>query len=142
MPKTDHEFNRLLANQFLTTKGFYDYGVARGLTDPDEFRMSIEKRKKVARQMVDSGMSRRGAAKALGVSRQTVLNDLGDNKVVRNGKKVVAPPEPMPTEQEVEESSQNDVFEHACLLLDEDMTDATRERFFAHIKGRYYNAFQ
>jgi hypothetical protein len=36
-------------------------------------------------------------------------------------------------------SYQNTLYEKACLLLEE-MTDATRQKFFAHLKGKYLNA--
>jgi hypothetical protein len=45
----------------------------------------------------------------------------------------------MPTEEEAEESYQETCFEEACLIL-EKMSDATRQRFFAHLKGKYLNA--
>jgi hypothetical protein len=38
----------------------------------------------------------------------------------------------MPTEEEADESWQNDLYDQACLLL-ERMTDATKQRLFAHI---------
>jgi hypothetical protein len=58
----------------------------------------------VAKQLVNGGMSRRGAAKALGVSHQTINDDLGGKKVAKNGKKVATPPEEMPTAEEADET--------------------------------------
>jgi ParB-like chromosome segregation protein Spo0J len=43
----------------------------------------------------------------------------------------------MPTEAEADESWQNDLYDQAC-LLQERMTDATRQRFFAHLADGDY----
>jgi ParB-like chromosome segregation protein Spo0J len=45
----------------------------------------------------------------------------------------------MPTEEEAEESYQETLYDQACLIL-ESMADATRQKFFAHLKGKYLNA--
>jgi hypothetical protein len=42
----------------------------------------------------------------------------------------------IPSEEEAEESYQETLFEQACLFL-EDMTDKTRQRFFAKLRGEY-----
>jgi hypothetical protein len=42
----------------------------------------------------------------------------------------------MPSEQEADDSWQNDLYDQACLLLSR-MTDATRQRFFAHIAAKF-----
>jgi hypothetical protein len=42
----------------------------------------------------------------------------------------------IPTEEEAEESYQETLFEQACLFLEE-MTDETRQRLFAKLKGDY-----
>jgi hypothetical protein len=60
------------------------------------------------------------------VSHQTINGDLGGKKVAKNGKKVAAPSEVMPTAEEADESWQNDVFESACHLVKDRMTSATR----------------
>ena len=99
--RTLDELTKLTDEQFAK-------GIQSGAINPNM------QRKAVARQMVDSGMSRREAAKALGVHHSTVQADLGE-KSAKNGGKSATPPEEMPTEEEAEESSQNDVFEHACL---------------------------
>jgi hypothetical protein len=44
-----------------------------------------------------------------------------------------------PTEKQADESYQKDVFDQACLILEE-MSDTTRQRFFAYIKENYYHA--
>jgi DNA-binding Lrp family transcriptional regulator len=45
----------------------------------------------------------------------------------------------MPTAEEAEESYQDTLYDQACLLL-ESMADETRQRFFAHLRGKYLNA--
>jgi site-specific DNA-methyltransferase (adenine-specific) len=77
----DPEFTKLLGNHLMNAKGFYDWGIDRGLTSPEDMRITIAKRKETAKQLVDSGMSRRQAAKALGVAESTVRNDLGAQKL-------------------------------------------------------------
>jgi hypothetical protein len=44
--------------------------------------------------------------------------------------------EVMPTEEEADESYQKTLYDHACSFL-ERMTEHTRERFFAHVRGKY-----
>jgi ParB family chromosome partitioning protein len=72
---TDPQFTKLLGNHLLNAKGFYDYGIKHGLTTAEAFRLTIAKRQETARALVNGGMSRRQAAKVLGVSHQTVLRD-------------------------------------------------------------------
>lgn len=76
---TDEDFTKLLGEHLINAKGFYDWGIQRGLTKPEDVRLTIEKRKETARALVDSGMSQRDAAKALGVSSKTIQRDLGQN---------------------------------------------------------------
>jgi hypothetical protein len=47
-----------------TPKGFYDYGIKRGLTTPEAFRLTIAGRQQIAKALVNGGMSRRQVAKA------------------------------------------------------------------------------
>jgi 16S rRNA G966 N2-methylase RsmD len=72
----DNEFTRLLGNHLLNAKGFYDYGIKKGLTSAESLRLTIAKRKETARALVKNGMSIRDAAKALGVSKSTVQTDV------------------------------------------------------------------
>lgn len=74
--KIDREFTRLLGNQLINTKGFYDYGVSRGLTSPEGLRLTISKRQEAVKALVDKGVSKRKAARVLGVDEKTVRNDL------------------------------------------------------------------
>jgi hypothetical protein len=75
----DPEFTKLLGNHLLNAKGFLDWGIDRGFTTPEDLRLTIEKRKETARELVNGGMSRRQAAKALGVDKRTIGRDLGHN---------------------------------------------------------------
>jgi N6-adenosine-specific RNA methylase IME4 len=47
-----------------------------GLVEPDKLRLTIEARRERAKELIDSGMSQRKAAEALGVDEKTVRNDL------------------------------------------------------------------
>jgi hypothetical protein len=76
---TDSKFTKLLSDHLLNAKGFYDYGIEHGLTKPEDIRLTVDARKKTARALVDSGMSHREAAKALGVNHTTITRDLVQN---------------------------------------------------------------
>jgi phage N-6-adenine-methyltransferase len=76
---TDREFTRLLGNQLLNAKGYYDYGLKKGLVTPDALRLTIAKRRETARALVNGGMSRRKVAKALGVGEATIRRDVRQN---------------------------------------------------------------
>jgi transposase len=66
------------------------------------------------------GMSKRQAAKALGVSEGTVRGDVGAEKVRKNAQKLRTPDiEEMPSEEEVHEECQQDLIDQACLLQTE-----------------------
>jgi hypothetical protein len=75
----DKEFTRLLGDHLLNVKGFFDYGIKRGLTTPEAFRLTIAKRKETARALVNSGMSQRAAAKVLGVDHATIQRDVAQD---------------------------------------------------------------
>lgn len=96
------------------------------------------------------GKSDRAIAADIGVSHRTVNRarstgtyDPVDTRVGRDGKVRQMPQrktkteEIMPTEEEAEESYQDTIYDQACLFLEE-MTGATRRRFFAHIKRKYH----
>jgi hypothetical protein len=46
-------------------------------------------------------------------------------------------PDDMPTAEEANESYQGTLYDHACLIVDEEMSGETRQRFFAHLKRKY-----
>src|SRR5262245_9194364 len=73
---SDKEFERLWAEQIKNTKGYFDYGVDRGLLDPNKVRLTIAERQKQAKALVDAGLSNVEAAKLLGVDEITVRRDL------------------------------------------------------------------
>lgn len=47
----------------------------------------------------------------------------------------------MPTQEEADESYQNTLYEHACLIVDDKMSGETRQRFFAHVRRKYHVSF-
>lgn len=85
---TDPEFTKLLGEHILNAKEFYDYGVKKGLTAPEELRFTIAKRQEMAKVLAESGMSQREIAKTLGISKSQVNNDLNVQKVDENVQKV------------------------------------------------------
>lgn len=87
-PKLDPEFTKLLGNHLLNAKGFYEYGVERGLMTPESLRLTIEKRQETAKALIANGVSQRKVAKALGVSKGTIQNDVSGQKLSKNGQKV------------------------------------------------------
>lgn len=101
MGKEDQEFTKLLGNHLLNAKGFYDYGIKKGLTTADGLRLTISKRQETARALVNGGVSKRKVAKMLGVSHVTVMNDVGGKKITENGNKVT-------TRELLSQSDQND----------------------------------
>jgi transposase len=49
-----------------------DWGVESGQIDEQQLRLTIEARREKARELVDSGLSQRQAAKVLGVDQKTI----------------------------------------------------------------------
>lgn len=98
----DPDFTKLLGAHLLNAKGFYDYGIKNKLTTPEAFRLTIAKRQETARALVKGGMSRRAAAKVLGVNHSTIVRDVGDGaKSTKNGAKST-------TRELLAQSDQND----------------------------------
>jgi len=48
-----------------------------------------------------------------------------------------APEQEIPTQEEADESYQNTLYDHACQIVDTEMSGETRQRFFAHLKRKY-----
>ena len=84
---TDPRFTKLLGEHMLNAKGFYEYGLENKLIDEQQLRFTIDARKKEAIKLVESGMSRRKAAKVLGVSPSAIDRDVRQNgaKARQNG---------------------------------------------------------
>lgn len=93
MSKHDDEFTRLIGNHLMNAKGFFDWGVKRGLTSPEDVRLTVAKRKETAKALVDSGMSRRQVAKALGVDESTVRADVRGSPAI--AREIPAPKTPV-----------------------------------------------
>jgi hypothetical protein len=83
----DLEFTKLLANHMMNAKGWLDYGVERGLTSPQDLRLTVAKRVETVKALKDTGMSQRKIAKTVGVSPKQVRRDLGGAKGPKNGAK-------------------------------------------------------
>jgi hypothetical protein len=73
---TDQKFTKLVGEHILNAKGFYDWGIEKKLLDHEKLWDSIYDRRKLAVEMVESGMSQRQVAKLLDVSQSTVRDDV------------------------------------------------------------------
>jgi hypothetical protein len=72
----------------LNAKGFYDYGIKKGLTSAESVRLAAVERRPLVKGMIESGMSQRKVAKAFGVSHTQIQKDLAGNQVAKNGNQV------------------------------------------------------
>jgi DNA invertase Pin-like site-specific DNA recombinase len=105
---TDNDFTKLLGDHLVNAKGFYDWGIQRGLTKPEDIRLTIEARRGTARALVDGGLSQREAAKVLGVSEGTVRNDLR-NDFAESAQELRADENPIATKRKAGEDSRKAV---------------------------------
>lgn len=87
MTKTSGEFTKGLGLVLSGAKALYDFGVEKGLTTPEQLRLTVMARQAEAKRLVASGVSRRQAAKALGVSHQTIMRDTNGPKRTKDGPK-------------------------------------------------------
>jgi hypothetical protein len=89
------------------------------------------------------------SAPTVGKARKATVKDFTVGRIGKDGKRRRLPQAAprvarykdltleMPTEAEAEKSYQQTIYDQACLLL-EAMADATRRKFFAHIRGKYH----
>jgi hypothetical protein len=70
------EFTKGLGQVLTGAKALYDFGVERGLTTPEQLRLTVAARQVEAKKLIASGMSQRKAAKALGISKSAVARDV------------------------------------------------------------------
>jgi transposase len=131
------------------------------LVDPTELRLTVTARAKQAKALIDGGMSQRQAAKALGVSKRTIQNDV-DTKYPKSGQKVSTSkprgtdvkqkasnggPSRKEIETKIQQSEaklstakvQSYMYDTACRLVAE-MTAHTRSRFIQHMEKNYGQA--
>jgi hypothetical protein len=59
-----------------SSRDLVDWGVEGGHTTPEQLRLTVEARREQATKMIESGLSQRQAAKALGVSQSTIRDDV------------------------------------------------------------------
>lgn len=97
----------------------------------------------IAEEIGVSDFTVRKARKKSTASDHAVGKRTGRDGKVRRLPTPKNPPLEMPTEQEAHESWQSDLYNMACSNLEkmmscvEDMTDETRQRFFAHTRRKY-----
>jgi predicted transcriptional regulator len=80
------DFTKILSSIMLDTKDLMDWGISGGHTTPGKLRLTIAARTEVAQRLIGSGVSKRKAAKLLGVSHQTIQRDMAQ-KVPKTGTK-------------------------------------------------------
>jgi hypothetical protein len=71
--------NDLRTNSANTAENIRTRAISRKLVAPEDYQRTIEKRRADAKTLVNSGMSRRKTAKALGVSKDTIRRDVAHN---------------------------------------------------------------
>ena len=74
-------------------------------------------------------------AKAREISSPLISGETADTSAEERKARYAA--DDMPTEEEADESHQSTLYDHACLIVDEEMSGETRRKFFAHIKEKY-----
>lgn len=105
----DKEYSPLVADLLVTAKGFYEFGIKRGLMKPEELELTIAARQQKAKELVDAGMSQRQAAKVLDVSQSTIRDDLkASSNYSGNEQKLLTEPESKTTRELLAQSYQND----------------------------------
>jgi hypothetical protein len=80
-------FTKIIGNLLTDARDLVDWGIESGHTTPDKLRLTVEARREQATKLVESGMSQRQAAKALGVSKSALNRDVSQSgtKVSQSG---------------------------------------------------------
>jgi N6-adenosine-specific RNA methylase IME4 len=75
----DPVLTKALGTMLSGARGITEWAVDKGLVDPEKLRLTVAAFRGEAKRLVDSGMSERQAAKALGVPRSTLKSRLVEN---------------------------------------------------------------
>jgi len=75
--QTDDLFTKIAGKLLTDVRDLVGWGIDGGHTTAEQLRLTIAARRETASNLVKGGMSQRQAAKALGVSHQTVMRDIG-----------------------------------------------------------------
>jgi predicted transcriptional regulator len=139
----------IFGNLLCDVKELGDWGIAEGHLDITKLRLTVAARKEEAKRLVDGGMSKREAAKQLGVSHAQINKDLAGNKVSKNGNKVSTEPEAvladsddegvLPDQSTVRQRYQRSLIVSCFVAIDE-MTKKTKTRFFNELKEKFGDA--
>jgi DNA-binding CsgD family transcriptional regulator len=81
--KVDPKFTRIAGDFLATTRDLCEWGIKSGLTTPDQLRLTVIARQQEAKRLIENGVSRRKAAKMLGVSESTIREDVRGNRAKR-----------------------------------------------------------
>ena len=88
----DPTFTKITGRAINVAKDLYDWGIANGQIDESQLRLTVSARRIEAKKLIDSGLSQRQAAKALGVDHATINRDLAVQNAPRNGAKCTTMP--------------------------------------------------
>jgi transposase len=76
MLMSDETFTKIAGKLLTDVRDLVGWGIEEGHTTEDQLRLTVQARRETAAKLVEGGMSQREAAKALGVSHQTLGRDL------------------------------------------------------------------
>ena len=85
-------FTKIAGKLLVGVRDLVEWGVEGGHTTPERLRLTVAARREETKALIESGMSQRQVAKALGVPKSTVARDVGPQggeRVPHNG-----PPKP------------------------------------------------
>ena len=86
MKKHDDKFTKIAGGLLVNVRDLVDWGIEGGHTSADRLRLTVAARREEAAKLVASGMSKRQAAKALGVSQTQMQRDTNPNGSETNQK--------------------------------------------------------
>jgi len=86
MNNNDDAFTKIASKLLTNVRDLVGWGIETGNTTAEQLRLTIAARAETAKKLIDAGISQRQAAKALGVSHQTIMRDVGP-KSVKDGPK-------------------------------------------------------
>jgi len=95
--KYDEDFTKIAGKLLVDVRDLVEWGVETGHTTHEQFRLTVAARRELATKLIDNGMSQRDAAKALGVSKSTLHDDVSGNRT-ENARKPGKRAQPEPDE--------------------------------------------
>lgn len=84
--RNDNAFTKIAGKLLIDVRDLVGWGIEEGHTTAEQLRFTITGRREAAAKLVDAGLSKRQAAKVLGVNERTVRDDLRGNSAQSAGK--------------------------------------------------------